>query len=375
MESVVVANMKHNKISIWWKNLKLKRFLPLRTKIKNNWRKIINTTGKRRYILFLVSLLPIFILGWSGYSIFEEFILGANSSFGFHELEKYGVAQLTAEEPVSIRIDFSLDENSTNNNPQISYNISSGTVYRPSPSEGAKLICLNNIFIGTGEMRISSFSDVIGFEEQITYSFQEPLCGEPTEQDLPEGSFSLNSQPSQPNEHRSLYVFDIDSKRFFPFDSWRANPAYLWTDITDANGNALNITPRILGRTSFPGWKAKVSTEPARISFNGDVYEGHSFRVDLQRPLSTRIMSVVLLLALLGFITLLLFIEENSSTLEVGVGILLGLWGVQEILVPSSITETTLIHSLIQLLYVYFAVIVCLRFISKPLFKQIRTTR
>ena len=96
--------------------------------------------------------------------------------------------------------------------------------------------------------------------------------------------------------------------------------------------------------------------------------------IELQRPLSNRILTVILLLSILTFIILSIFINELGTFLEVAVGILLGLWGIQTILVPDYITGATIIDALILTLYVLFAFAIFIRFLIKPAFQKLSTS-
>lgn len=73
------------------------------------------------------------------------------------------------------------------------------------------------------------------------------------------------------------------------------------------------------------------------------------------------ILTGVLLITLLSFILSLLKILETGTFLEVAAGILLGLWGVHEVLIPNYIVEPILIHSVILALYALLAVVSIVR--------------
>jgi len=62
-------------------------------------------------------------------------------------------------------------------------------------------------------------------------------------------------------------------------------------------------------------------------------------------------------------ILLLVSVRETGSFIEVSVGILLGLWGVQSVLVPDDIAGTTVIDPLIIALYVMFALVIPFRYL------------
>lgn len=93
--------------------------------------------------------------------------------------------------------------------------------------------------------------------------------------------------------------------------------------------------------------------------------------IELQRPLSHQILTGILLGSIFIFIVLLIFIDELGNFLEVAVGILLGLWGIQAILVPDYISGPTIVDTLILTLYVLFAFAIFIRFIIKPRWRKL----
>lgn len=91
----------------------------------------------------------------------------------------------------------------------------------------------------------------------------------------------------------------------------------------------------------------------------------------LQRPLAQRLLTPVLLGGILVFIFLLIFINDHGACLEVAVGILLGLWGVQNILIPSYISGPTFIEVIILTLYVLLIFAIFIRFVIKPFWNRL----
>lgn len=93
----------------------------------------------------------------------------------------------------------------------------------------------------------------------------------------------------------------------------------------------------------------------------------------LQRSIGKIFLTGVVLLAFTLFILLLLIIPDDGSALEVSVGLLLGLWGVREILIPADIEGTTIVHSAILFLYFLFAGVAFIRYLLlKPLINLFR---
>ena len=91
------------------------------------------------------------------------------------------------------------------------------------------------------------------------------------------------------------------------------------------------------------------------------------FTVDFQRPFAQKLLTIVVLISILAFIILLMYLDDVGSFAEVSVGILLGLWGIQDILIPANINVHTIVHDTIFILYILLAFAVFARLVIKPL--------
>lgn len=168
---------------------------------------------------------------------------------------------------------------------------------------------------------------------------------------------------------RNLYLNDIP-EFFFPIDG-RFFDSSIWLEATDGR----TFAPEIIGLVTSPNWDERITVSNA-VSSDGiesdeTVKEFSKFEGFYFRPLAYRILAVILLLALLTFIVVLIFVNDISSFLEVSIGILLGLWGVQAILVPSNITSPTMIEGLLLTLYVLFAFAIFIRFVVRPIWVRL----
>lgn len=186
--------------------------------------------------------------------------------------------------------------------------------------------------------------------------------------------------------------FEIERSSFyFPFDRQRILMAFSLGistqvgDINDPYSSFFNIAelyaPGASVISSFPLWEEDVTFGYELLNHSRIedwIAEGETLyeipdptpvmtlQIALERPLFQRVLTVVLLASLFGFILILLFVSEISAFLEIAVGILLGLWGVQGILIPTYITGPTLIETLILTLYVLLAFVTFVRFIIIP---------
>lgn len=136
---------------------------------------------------------------------------------------------------------------------------------------------------------------------------------------------------------------------------------------------AINIWPAYERINSTNSPAEPVVLESSIENTTETTYYEPTTRVNIsqQRPLAQRMLTAVLLGSILIFILSLLWIQENSNFLEVAVGILLGLWGIQDVLIPSYITGPTLINTLILTFYVLLALVTVVRFAVVPVWRRL----
>lgn len=136
----------------------------------------------------------------------------------------------------------------------------------------------------------------------------------------------------------------------------------LWTEVENefvrVEFNRINFI--------FPEWQVEADMFTNSVPLNDENQIARQIEFHLQRRPSLQILTIVLLIATFVFILLLATISDTGSALEVSVGILLGLWGIQEILIPTNIENTTPVHEAILFLYLLFASVALFRFVVKP---------
>jgi hypothetical protein len=86
-----------------------------------------------------------------------------------------------------------------------------------------------------------------------------------------------------------------------------------------------------------------------------------------ERPLVYRIIPAVLLLTILLIILIVPLIKDNGSFLEVLVGLIFGIWGIKQIIIPTFVTWTTILDPIILGLYMCLCVSVLIKFVIMPL--------
>jgi len=127
------------------------------------------------------------------------------------------------------------------------------------------------------------------------------------------------------------------------------------------------LVPKIAGAIRAPDWDITVSTIE---TFEGN-HPGARIRIEYRRPLLYRLLVPILLLLMLGVIVALPFIQETSTFLETLIGIIFGLWGLHEVLIPADVTWPTIIDPLILSLYALLGFFTLLRVVIIPVWKRV----
>ena len=213
---------------------------------------------------------------------------------------------------------------------------------------------------------------------------------------LPGEEIAVFSPEIEPNIAPIQFAEDT-STFYFPFDR-RSSSFAISAPVQISNSQTSTLiiptSPRLSLKIEAPNWTNQIEKtteylgfDPViKLVFNSQKEETESDQDEMEfigeepvtnisivqhRPLSQRILTAVLLTSLLIFILSLLFIQETGTFLEVAVGILLGLWGVQDILIPSYITGPTLINTLILAFYVLLAFVAAINFAIRPLWHRL----
>lgn len=235
------------------------------------------------------------------------------------------------------------------------------------------LFCLHGLFVTPNPIPslVSDFIGSVPLNRPSEPDFQvDRLCN-----DGPPGLMVKAVTPVAPTEP-SRFIFESkrNTPRMFPFDRWTSQPVLIYPLVELSDGTMTNDIPLVIHITSaLPNWEEsiEVTTGPTRIPFGSAQWAATRLDLSLVRPATQKVLTVTLLLFLTGFIVGIALISDTGSVLEVSVGILLGLWGVREVLIPSYINGTTLVHVLISLLYLLLGIAAYLRFVGRPLFLQL----
>jgi hypothetical protein len=161
------------------------------------------------------------------------------------------------------------------------------------------------------------------------------------------------------------YEIPTGSKRFYPFD--HLNLSYIfWVEAVDENGDYFIIAPQVTVEFPHDGWIRSSQGNFLLI----DQQFITTLLIDHDRNISTRLSTVVLMFTILSFIIGLIFVPNISSTLEVSIGILLGLWGLREVLIPPEIQGARLLSYFFLFAYYLFAIAAFIRFVTIPIYQK-----
>lgn len=93
--------------------------------------------------------------------------------------------------------------------------------------------------------------------------------------------------------------------------------------------------------------------------------------VHYDRPLLYRVIPVAVLATIFFVIFYMPRIKDKSSFLEVMIGLIFGIWGIKQVIVPTFVTWTTILDPIILGLYMCLCISVLIKFVVMPLQTQI----
>ena len=159
----------------------------------------------------------------------------------------------------------------------------------------------------------------------------------------------------------------------YPFDSHKIL-IKIWFEGLTPSGEIFYEKPDELHvKINTPNWTVKTDEQDADMIQGDNLIKVRQFSFDLQRHASIKVISVLLLSSMFFVILMVVFVPDTSNALEITVGILLGLWGIQEIIIPPNIRNQSPIHEAFFFLYLFFAWVILLRFIFIPAIKKLAT--
>ena len=162
----------------------------------------------------------------------------------------------------------------------------------------------------------------------------------------------------------------------YPFDT-RALDLAIWVEaeVEDQDGTSkeIVIAPNTRSQYNLPGWQLSLFTEQGTPEDR--THPVTSQRLALQRPFASRLLTTTLLASLFIIIILLGFTRQIDAFIQASVAVLLTLLGIQDLLVPAAITETTIVDQTILGFYILFALAVLARLTIKPIWDHTSVSR
>lgn len=197
----------------------------------------------------------------------------------------------------------------------------------------------------------------------LTYDLSEKLCPTPrgniTFQDAKLGVIPLWT-------HLDSYYYPLDSHEL-------SFSLRLQVQLTEPStvDEWIMLAPNITLIPRYKNWDTSIEVVEDSWAWDITGIEETDVTLELRRPLTMQVLIPLLLLAFLFVICWLIRVDDTSSFLEVAIGILIGLWGIQSVLIPKTIESPTIIDPLILVLYVLLALIILAQFVIKPLWKRL----
>lgn len=329
------------------------------------WNKV---RTKRSLILglFLLSVLPLVGLSFGAYMILRDSALIKQGGFETHISEEQVSTNDVGTLTVYGRMEFFFDEEFGEDYLIVEL---SGFNFSPKSEETRKPdLCVRNIY----GSQIGSHMTIQGVTR---YMFQPTEPRYQTEQ-------LCQTRWTNPEDWKPVNIIKDDGPipvsylhprlpLYYPFDV-RRSEFFVWADAYQNDNDLIEVVPQLHLASMMREWSETVTFQEKQIEVNDTIRKALYVDVTFQRPISVRIFTSLMITALFLFITLLLFVRDNGSALEVSLAILLGLWGVKDLIRGPDQYSMILIDTIFFMLYIYFAIIVFLRFSTLPLYKKLR---
>lgn len=207
----------------------------------------------------------------------------------------------------------------------------------------------------------------IPIERKLSYEFDEFCAERGTLKTLVSG-----------NEEVLLGVLPFTRGRspyYYPFDT-RALDLEMWVEaeieVQDDANKEIVIAPNTNSQYHLPDWQLSLFTEQGTPESR--THPVTSQKLALQRPFASRLLTTTLLASLFIIIILLGFTRQIDAFIQASVAVLLTLLGIQDLLVPLAIAETTIVDQTILAFYILFALAVLARLTIKPIWDHTHLT-
>jgi uncharacterized membrane protein (DUF485 family) len=123
------------------------------------------------------------------------------------------------------------------------------------------------------------------------------------------------------------------------------------------------LSPAVFLETDVPEWQVTAANHISE-------WQEVQTELTLKRPAATRLLTIVVLSMTLGFILFLGFLKSNTDLFGAAMGILLGLWGIRDVLLPGFVTWATIVDRFIVLCYLLLVIVLVARYTWRRVFRQ-----
>jgi hypothetical protein len=170
---------------------------------------------------------------------------------------------------------------------------------------------------------------------------------------------------------RSLLVGAVRDRYFYPFDQYMIS-----LDSVRLSGIVLDtqpvevaaLSPSILLEADAPEWQVTA------VSHVSELQEVRT-ELALKRPFVSRLLTATVLGMTVSFILFLGFMRRDTDVFGAAMGILLGLWGIRDVLLPSFVTWITIVDRVIVLCYLLLVIVLATRYTWRRVFRNVSEDR
>jgi hypothetical protein len=214
--------------------------------------------------------------------------------------------------------------------------------------------------LGEHAATLTETLDLIPVERTLSYEFND-FCAE-------RGTVQMRNAGNEDVLIGVLPFSEGLSPYYYPFDT-RALGWEVWVDAEiqnqDGTSQTITIAPNMRSQYNLPDWQLALYAE--QETPENRTHPVASQHLTMQRPFSSRLLTTTLLASLFVIILLLGFTRQMDAFIQASVAVLLTLLGIQDLLVPTAISETTIVDQTILAFYVLFALAVLVRLTIKPI--------
>lgn len=215
----------------------------------------------------------------------------------------------------------------------------------------------------------SPYSPVDRNAQLPSYSFRKELAC-PIRYQASNGEVVQMGYFVDPFERFPTTFYALRDADLFPYDRYYTF-LIVGVEVRFEGEDAFYFVPALRLANATNQWDVSVAPYEgfARSIKTSDGAEGGItpvYQLTLQRPLSARLWPPILLLILLCFELAVYFVPRDDHAIQILIGLVLGLLGIQSALIPDSIPFMNIMQSTIWLLYVLLAAAAFARFFIRP---------